>query len=407
VRRDDLSRSDVFCILPWIHLNVETDGRVLACCDASWDLPLGDLQVSTFQEVWNSEETRRLRLNMLEGKPSSACAQCYESQKARIPSAREANNKRFARHLPEVERTRPDGSLETMRMPYMDIRFSNVCNFRCRMCGPRASSDWFEDGTRLWGGLSHAKFLAPTKDPRELWRQIEPLLPHLEEIYFAGGEPLLQKEHYLILNFLLDRGLTDVRLRYSTNFSVMNHQGRDVMALWDKFRTVRVAASLDGMGRRGEYLRKGLVWEQVLRNRERMSKTCPRTEFGVSTRVNIMNSLHLPDFHTHLLETEFLEPGMFWFTPLRFPEEYRIQALPPEIKCRVAEKFERHAEKIIGLYGDAAKTEAELYRSALTIMAEEDRTDLLPRFRERTAKLDAMRGEKFSDVFPELAELTP
>jgi MoaA/NifB/PqqE/SkfB family radical SAM enzyme len=403
----DLKTSEVFCVLPWIHLSVQPDGKVLPCCASPWDRPAGNLHDSTLEQVWNSPVMRELRRDMLDGTPNPRCGYCYERQEARIPSHREIFNERFAHHIiPETVRTRPDGSLEKLRLLFMDIRFSNVCNFRCRMCGPHASSSWHDDAAKLWENASHEKLLTPTTDPSELWRQIEPLIPDLEEICFAGGEPLLMDEHYQILNLLVDKGLTGVRIRYNTNFSVMSHKGQDVMALWDRFRDVEVAASLDGLERRGEYLRKGIIWDQVLRNRERLRTACPRVNFRVRATLNIMNSLHLPDMHARLLETGFIEPGEFWFHHLSDPEEYRVQVLPKPLKTLAAEKFERHAETLLRAYDSRIKGEAQAFASARSFFEAEDRTNRLPQFRERTAKLDEMRGESFADVFPELAELT-
>jgi hypothetical protein len=149
-----------------------------------------------------------------------------------------------------------------------------------------------------------------------------------------------------------------------------------------------------------------MSWDQVRRNRERLAAACPRVEFRVAATLNIMNSLDLPDFHARLLETGFIEPGMFRFTMLATPEEYHIQALPPSLKRLAAEKFERHAERLLARYGAPAKDEANAFQSASAFIAAEDKTDRLPLFRERTERLDAIRGEKFSEVFPELAELT-
>ena len=83
--------------------------------------------------------------------------------------------------------------------------------------------------------------------PEALWRQIEPLLPALEEVYFAGGEPLVMEEHERILRFLIDRRLFHVRLIYNTNFSVMAYRGSDFVRMWDRFETVRIGARLDAI----------------------------------------------------------------------------------------------------------------------------------------------------------------
>ena len=400
-----LAKSDVFCILPWLHMHVAPDGRVLPCCAcANWDRPFGSLRSATLAQLWNSAGIRRMRLNMLRGEGSPECRYCYRLEAGSGPSLRREVNERFRHRMAWTGETRPDGGLERLRMSLMDVRFSNLCNFRCRICGPGSSSGCYEDVRKLWGTPAHPKILTPMENPDELWRQIEPLLPDLEEIYFAGGEPLLQDEHYRMLDLLIARRLFEVKISYSTNFSVMEYRGRDVMALWDKFKTVNVLASLDGMGERGEYLRSGMQWEQALRNRRRMLQVCPRAEFFVAPVLWIMNSLHLPDFHKEWLDQGLVNPGHWKFQMLLAPEEYCIQALPQALKRRVAERYERHIERLLGVLG-AGEDDARCYRSALTFMMARDESARLPRFRERTRQLDELRDERFAATFPELASL--
>jgi len=403
VNARELSSSGVFCMLPWVHMSVMTDGRTLPCCVADWEKPLGSLRKATLRELWNSKDMRQMRRNMLGERQSPQCRFCYKIEKGGFPSLRQYANNRFARHFPIVRTTRPDGSLEKMRLPFMDIRFSNTCNFKCRICSPTISSAWHEDAKALWKGYSAPKVLTPTKDPEELWRQIEPLIPDLEEINFDGGEPLLSDEHYRILDLLIKKKLFDVRIRYSTNFSMATHRGWDMMKMWNRFRLVDVRASLDGMGRRGEYLRKGMVWEQVLRNRKKMAQICPRAEFSVEATICLMNALHLPDFHKEWLEQGLIEPGRWRPHILDSPEEYCVQVLPAAFKRQVAERYENHIDRIIKPLGTGADEHA--YRSTLSFMMARDQSSLLPKFRETTQKLDRLRGEKLSETFPELVGL--
>jgi radical SAM protein with 4Fe4S-binding SPASM domain len=399
-----IDESKVFCMLPWIHMHVSSNGAVQSCCTAG-DFPIGNLKKATLRQLWNSPDLRELRLNMLKGKRSPQCSNCYVLEESRFRSLRQNYNDGWRHRLSEVEATRKDGGLDRFHMPFMNIRFSNLCNFRCRTCGPQDSTSWYEDARRLRGSVPHPKFMTPTEDPEDLWRQIEPLVPTLEEIDFAGGEPLLMDEHYRILRLLIERRLTHVRLVYATNFSIMSHQGQDVMDLWNRFDSVAVAASLDASGRRGEYLRKGQDWSQVVANRERLARTCPRVKFRVMPVLDVMNALHMPDFHREWLDKGYVGPGDWHMNMLLGPHEYRLSILPPHLKRQVAEKYARHADYLRGAHGEAAKREIEAFLGAVDFMMTEDCTDHLDRFRDLTGKLDRMRGESFEDVFPELAEL--
>lgn len=399
----------VFCMLPWVHMNVAQDGKVYPCCMspyASHDVPpLGDLRESTLKEVWNSEGLRGLRRNMLEGVPSPACEGCYELERSGLRSFRRRSNKAFARHFGRVLSTAPDGDAGELSMPYMDIRFSNVCNFRCRTCGPYASSSWHEEGKRLPGFTPPAKHLTPTKDPEDLWRQLEPLLPDLQEVYFAGGEPLLMEEHYRILEFLIRRRMFGVRLTYSTNFSVLDHGGRDLLRMWNSFERVTVGASLDGMGARGEYLRKGQDWPRVVENRRRMMRDAPRARFRLTPTLSALNALHLPDFHRAWVDEGLVAPGAMELNVLLNPLEYRVQVLPLALKRLVQEKFQAHVDGVLKPGGWRTLPLRGAISGAMEFMLSQDLTGHLDRFRTRLRRVDGWRSEDFAAVFPELAEL--
>ena len=112
----------------------------------------------------------------------------------------------------------------------------------------------------------------------------------VEQIYFAGGEPLMMKEHYFILDELEKRKRFDVRLIYNTNFTVTSLKDRDVFSYWKKFDSVSVGASLDGMGKHGEYIREGTNWGEVELNRRRMMQECPNADFYISATLSILNA---------------------------------------------------------------------------------------------------------------------
>ena len=280
-------RSRSFCILPWIALDIAPNGEVFPCCffDAlRGHAAPGSLRRSSLSEIWNSEGFRSLRLAMLEGRSVPFCVRCYRLENSGCRSERMRANDAYASHLPFVSATRKDGSLDRFAPSALNIRFSNLCNYKCRYCGPERSSSWYPDALH-WRGeggptdVPEAPLITPTDDPEKLLRQIEPLLPELRRIYFTGGEPLLTEEHRRILDRLVALKRFDIELIYSTNFSVSRYQDMDFYRVWKDFQNVHVAASLDASGRRGEYIRKNQSWMSIVENRRRMLATCPEAGF--------------------------------------------------------------------------------------------------------------------------------
>jgi len=230
-----------------------------------------------------------------------------------------------------------------------------------------------------------------------------PHIPYLEQIYFAGGEPLIMEEHYRILKELVKREMFGVRLQYNTNFSRLNLKAENVLDYWKLFKSVSIGASLDAMGPRAEYIRKGTKWDQIVRNREQMLQVTPRTDFYVSSTVSIYNVLHVMDFHKDWVERGLIKAQDWNINILQGPDRDRIDVLPAYYKDQVKEKINEHINWLSTR--DPLKRATSGYKAILNFLAQEDNSHLLKDFFEVNDKLDTYRREKFETVFPEYADL--
>jgi sulfatase maturation enzyme AslB (radical SAM superfamily) len=176
----------------------------------------------------------------------------------------------------------------------------------------------------------------------DMWEQLEPHLDYVEQIYFAGGEPLLMDEHYRILDELVRRKRFDVKLIYNTNFTHTDLKGKSVFEYWKQFDSVAVGASLDGMDAYAEYIRKGTDWSVVEQNRQNMMQVCPNVDFYISPPLSIMNARHLPEFHRNWVERGFIRPQDLNVNILQDPLHYRIDIAPAEYKEQLLSNFTNH-----------------------------------------------------------------
>ncbi len=392
-----------FCMIPWIHMHAFPDGRAYPCCLSSYHLPIGNLKQQTMKEVWNSEGLRQMRVNMLSGKSCAECERCYEQEKAGFVSMRHSTSQNFGQHVHLVDNTMPDGTVEDFKIRYYDIRFSNVCNFRCRSCGSIFSSNWYNDEVKLYGPRDHPRIMFAGRTEDDMWEQMQEHIPHLDQIYFAGGEPLIMEEHYRLLNELVRQEMFHVRLVYNTNFSKLFYKDQDVLELWKQFHSVSVGASLDASGSRAEYIRKGQDWQETVANRRRMLEICPKVDFYISSTVSIYNALHIADFHREWTELGLIGPQDFNINILQSPERYRIDALPEKIKQQVRTKIESHLSWLIPQ--DKLRRATSGFRGILSFMDAQDLSSELPDFFARTSELDNLRQEDFFSTFPELEGL--
>ena len=297
---------------PWIQLHAQTNGKVAPCCMASvhGGNELGDLRENpNLEDAWNSENMKQLRLNMLKGKQSSICTHCYDYEKVGKFSERKQYNKDYKRDYSKVAATLKDGSLKDLDVPLIDIRFSNKCNYKCRICDSAFSSLWYEEEQKInKPSFGDAKEMKIARDEIKFWSSFEKVLPNVKRLHFAGGEPLFMDEHYKALEYLIAIGKTDVTLSYNTNFSTLRYKKYNVTEMWNKFKTVDVWSSLDAMGAQGDYQRKGQKWEKIEENIRTVQKECPTVLFGVNVTVSIFNILHVPAFYRYMVQNKFVQP---------------------------------------------------------------------------------------------------
>ena len=394
-----LKDSKTFCIYPWIHLHAYPTGEAYPCCHAEMAYPVGNARFKTLEEIYRDAPMRELRKDMLNERQNPACGRCYEQEESGFFSGRKSANKHHGHHIKRIED-------DKFQMSYWDIRFSNLCNLSCRSCGHIFSSSWYQDQAKLAGGnwkdrnqvLNYAGRTAT-----DLWEQLIPHLDYVEQIYFAGGEPLMMDEHYNILDELERRGRFDVRLIYNTNFTQTRLKDREVFDYWRKFDSVAVGASLDAMGPRAEYIRRGTNWDQVERNREQMLKTCPNVDFYISPTLSIMNALHLPEFHRTWVEKGHIQPQDLNVNILQDPAYLRIDIAPMKYKQRIQVAYEEHLAWLRPM--DPLQRATVGFESAVNYIMATDNTALLPKFWEKTNELDSIRNEHILEVIPELAAI--
>lgn len=394
-----LSESKTFCIYPWIHLHAYPTGEAYPCCHSEMQYPVGNCRKNTLAEIWADQPMQQLRQDMLTETLNPACGRCYEQEANGFFSGRRSANKHHGHHVKKLE-------ANPFEMTYWDIRFSNLCNLKCRSCGHIFSSQWYQDQARLAGGdwrdrntvLNYAG-----RTELDMWEQLEPHLDYVEQIYFAGGEPLLMEEHYNILEELVKRKRFDVRLIYNTNFTHTELKGKSVFEYWKQFDSVAVGASLDAMGYYAEYIRKGTNWAQVVQNRYEMIRVCPQVDFYISPTLSIMNAWQLPEFHREWVAHGLIQAQDLNVNILQDPAHYRIDIAPAEYKQQLEEKYLIHLDWLRDR--DPLQRATVGFESAIKFMMATDNTHLIDTFWRKTHELDDIRKENIMDVIPEIAAL--
>jgi hypothetical protein len=278
------------CLAPWTHtyLSPQTERRL--CCASrepaqSFTQYIDTAQGSgsytpvTLEQHWNSERMRAVRLKMLNNETIPECEVCNQ-QLLNTAVYRTYFDHLFGSKYNEVIESTDSTGATTMRPVSWDYRFSNLCNFKCRMCGDMLSSSWESEQQEHemidWGNAKNAWMQPRVKEQitqfqdsvveQEFSDAVES--HRVEEVYWVGGEPLMYEQHWRYMKRIIELGDgPHVYARYNTNLSRTRYQGIDLFTdILDHLRDYQICASLDGTGPIGEYIRTGLRYDQWLAN---------------------------------------------------------------------------------------------------------------------------------------------
>lgn len=412
-------QSKTFCIYPWVHQYVGPPGDVKPCCVFQQNDQLGSLKENTLKEIWNSEETKKLRLDMLNGEKPKGCDICWNREDIVYKTHRvDANQNLFKEDVYDlVNMTQEDGSLPVHELRYIDARWNNLCNLKCRTCGPRFSTSWIEDHAKLFDRTidevkaSGDAFQFSGKTETQLLEEILQHVPYLKQIYFAGGEPLMQIEHYKVLEELIRIGHTGSASRplvinYNTNFSQLKLGKHNALEYWKHFKNLKVNASLDGSHERAEYWRKGTDWNTVVNNRKRMMIECPNTEFKISFTLSWPNAYNLLSFHKEWVKLGLIRPFDISINLLEVPPYLSIKHIPTWKKKKIEALFLDHLSWL-ETEPNTERIQQE-YKDAIKFMYSVDTQDeflFKDEFVKIQGKLDQIRNENFWSVFTEHLDL--
>ena len=412
MKKSEIAKSSkTFCILPWIHQYVGPPGDVKPCCVYEQDSQIGNLKSSTLKDIWNNADTKKLRVDMLAGNIIPGCNRCNVRENLTTTHRIQANNFKFkGSAVDAVDSTLEDGTVPDHKLTYIDVRFNNLCNFRCRTCGPRFSTSWIEDHVRMYNLTPEERirnediFQFPGQSEHQLLDEILPHLVYASEIYFAGGEPLMQKEHYTILEELIRLGRigNDLNINYNTNFSSLKLGNKNVLNLWKKFSSIKVNASLDGSGKRAEYWRKGTVWDIILKNRQSLIDECPTVLFSINYTLSWVNAFNLLELHKEWVALKFITINDITVNLLDTPDYYSLKAIPWKKKKKIEKEFIQHIEWL--QLNNAQIRTIDGFKNAITYMHDSDPSEefvLLDKFLQTTNTLDKIRNENFWNIFPE------
>lgn len=406
-----LTKSKAFCLAPWMSIHTWPDGNVYPCCLWDSSSPVGSLKNNTMDEIWNSEKIKEGRVNMMNDIKHKSCTRCYELEEITGQSYRKGINSNHKNAIHYLDETEEDGTLNNQKFVLWDIRISNFCNFKCRSCGTELSSSWYSDAVKLGKKMHNNKPVITIADKVDFMGILEPHFEYVNEIYFAGGEPLIMPEHYEILDKLIEKNKTNTVIRYSTNFSILSYRNKHIFDYWKNFKNLDLFVSVDGINNIGEYVRKGFKDEIFIKNvNDFFDSGVKYKTFGYGITYGTLNYLHLFDmilfFFENNLINKFYRPERhihYEFSPINQPDHYDCSFLPDEYKQQFKARLDTFKDELIeinvanNVINEVIKKLTDVYTYSLKNTFNQQ---ILHKFFHMTESLDGLRNEKFEEIFP-------
>jgi len=394
---------DKFCVLPWVSIETSPIGTVRPGCLAEEELVdnAGDkfnLAAAEFATIQNSHSMRRLRQEFIDGKQPQTCRKCWREERAGRTSKRMHTLDRL-KHMLAHE---TDWTIDAKPLMFLDLKLGNICNLKCRICGSWSSSTFAAEEL---ANLSkdedrksnhHYQMLRQGAWPREnpkFWAEIAQVSDQIQYIEFTGGEPFMIQEHFDLLQGLVDRGLAGhIEIHYNTNGTQYPEHAAEI---WQHFKHVEIAFSIDDVGERFEYQRSGASWTEVVTNIERFKQLrAEHTNISlqVCSTVNVFNVLYLAELAAWNSAQGF--DYVYW-NIMHEAYYFSISTLPEEAKRDITMKL-----RTSGSDSDAAP---EIERIIAFMTAGNSLDGQL--LRMKIADLDRKRGQDLRTVEPEFAAI--
>jgi MoaA/NifB/PqqE/SkfB family radical SAM enzyme len=413
-----MQESKTFCMHPFTGLATREDGAICACCRSH---PIGFIQDAPLEYHWNSEVMTRIRRQVLVGERPKECEPCFSLEDQGVESLRQRH---IAGKIPEARINLYPDALTKMRhdftmpfeIPTMELKLNNLCNLKCRMCHPMDSTawnDWSEvkDFYKAEGNIMYAiveqhdlenkPHLDKFQDNPEWWASLEKLLPHFRRVEFAGGEPLMDPQHYRILDMLAPYG-HQIEIKYATNLSMLGKSNRTVWEYWPKFKSIAVNVSIDGLGSSYEYIRGNASWSELINNIKQIQTIPNISRIVGAVTVQVSNVLILDKIIEYFLDNLGI---VFHTHRVEYPKLLSAQVLPTELRESAIKKLQDVSLRVKDF--KMVKQHPQLLEYTLGQI--QDNINYLQRDQsekwqdciEFNRRLDKSRNQSFFDVTPE------
>lgn len=377
--------------MPFSHIYTTSRGEFRLCCMATKHHQSHNIHEHTIEEYFYSDEMNELRQEFVTGKLDKVkkiCAKCITDEENNVTSDRLLYNDLYPKHFDwEGLKESVDNFIDTgvffpttRQFTIKLTIFGNFCNLSCYTCLPHNSSK----RERELININWIDEFSPTPTKRHnldsIFEQIERLLPHTAAFVITGGEPLIMKSHYNLLDRVVNSGhAKDITLSYTTNLTMFSDDKRNFLDYIDEFRNVMVNVSIDGIGERNDWIRYGSDWDTLMKNMKTIDGLVDIQVYYTTSILSIFQAKEADELYPNVL---------YDITVVTNPEFLSVRHLPQDIKDSLIPTFDKPKFSKIVAELNKPRDEA-LWQKALKYIDD----------------LDAKRPTKAKDLFTELSHV--
>lgn len=318
------------------------NGSIVACCE-SQETTLAEPGADS--RFFNNLAYKTLRKDLIAGRKPSLCEKCWKNEKSGLKSNRIQAWEDVEKDIFGMRKLESDTDGTVEQFPsFLELKCSNVCNLKCRMCHPESSHRIIEDREIIDRYRDVRPWSETPLRPTHLFEDLKNLSPQqasgIRVLQYSGGEPLMSREQFELTSRFADLYGHQIHLRYSTNLNNLNFEKYDVIAIWRKFKHVHVKVSADGIDDVYNYIRVGGSFTTLVENIQRLKEAkIPQLQLAVGFTTQSYNVFQLPetvDFYSDLIGE-----GKITSYLLYFPTFMCISNMPDHLKEKVISKLQK------------------------------------------------------------------
>jgi MoaA/NifB/PqqE/SkfB family radical SAM enzyme len=276
-----------FCPAPWLTLFTQPDGEVYSCCVGKTSL--GNINDRTPEQIIHGPANLEIKRKMLAGESVEGCRPCHDKQ-----ASLQQDLLRMFGDIPNEFYQ----DINNFSLKYYDSRVSNTCNFACVYCGPIYSSVWAAELNQ------QHDIRIDKKEKSDVKNYLIDNVQHLEQVYLAGGEPLMMKENEQLLLAIKEQGKKIKKVLVNTNLSIIKNN--KIFDLLTEIPATQWVVSMESCGQRYEYIRYPGEWETFKANLLHLKDICPVPNISFNMVLCALNGFELWDTIDWLMDLGFI-----------------------------------------------------------------------------------------------------